>query len=70
MIDRRDGQCVEGEVFFISDELYDAVLADCDHLEGISPGQMRGRDYARVEVAVKTPQGQIAAWAYVRPDAE
>ena len=68
MIRRSPGGTVAGEVFFLRDDVYTSTLADCDDLEGISPGQLRGKWYERREVVVETDLGSIRAWAYVEPD--
>lgn len=59
---------VGGELFFFSPAVVDDVMAVCDKLEGIPPGNTRGSHYQRIEVAVDTPEGKFAAWAYVRPE--
>ena len=66
---RRDPQSrVDGELYFLKPEGYDATLRGCDDLEEIPPGQLVGDDYRRLRVTVATPEGKFAAWAYVHPD--
>jgi gamma-glutamylcyclotransferase (GGCT)/AIG2-like uncharacterized protein YtfP len=68
MIRARADASVAGELYFIRPEAYEATLRDCDDLEGIPPGRTIGRDYRRLQVTVETPEGPVAAWAYVHPD--
>jgi gamma-glutamylcyclotransferase (GGCT)/AIG2-like uncharacterized protein YtfP len=69
MIDRSPGSLIAGELFFLHPEVYEAVLADCDTLEGIVPGSSsRYALYERRCVRVLTDSGEFDAWAYVRPE--
>lgn len=67
MIEPAPHDCVEGELFFLTPEITPEVMADCDELEGIPVGEIRGPHYERVEVTVETPAGDFQAWAYVKP---
>ena len=67
MIDRSPGGSVPGELFFLRPGSYDATLADCDELEGITPRSSRYAIYERLRVRVLTDLGPHDAWAYVRP---
>lgn len=69
MIDERKDDCVLGELFFFPDANYDQVLAACDELESIPPGQLTGERYQRKVVTVSTEEGEFQAWAYVTPHA-
>lgn len=68
MIDRSPGATVAGELFFPLPACYDAVLADCDELEGVRPRQSRYAAYERRQVRVMTALGACDAWAYVKPE--
>jgi gamma-glutamylcyclotransferase (GGCT)/AIG2-like uncharacterized protein YtfP len=59
---------VAGELYFLRREAYAAALRECDDLEGIAPGEMAGASYRRLRVTVETPEGPVAAWAYVHPE--
>lgn len=59
---------VDGELFFLSREIYDETLAGCDELEEIPPGQLIGHEYERKVVSVETSEGTYQAWAYVQPE--
>ena len=61
---------VDGELFELAPEIYDATLAGCDELEEIPPGQLVGHEYERRLVSVDTNKGSIQAWAYVQPTIE
>ena len=67
MIARENGACVEGELYFLRRDLYAETMCDCDHLEGIRPGNEVGPEYRRLRVTVETAEGNISAWAYVHP---
>ncbi len=69
MIARCVGGVVEGELYDLTPDSYDATLAGCDELEELPPGQLVGQEYERRRVLVETAEGQVAAWAYVQPDA-
>ena len=68
MIARQADGVVEGELYFLDDDEYEATLAGCDELEEIPPGQLVGRDYQRKRVTVTTVSGPFEAWAYVQPE--
>jgi gamma-glutamylcyclotransferase (GGCT)/AIG2-like uncharacterized protein YtfP len=68
MIAPQPGSSVDGELYFLRDDTYDATLAGCDDLEGIPPGQLRGLEYQRKQVQVTTAEGTFWAWAYVQPE--
>jgi prolyl-tRNA editing enzyme YbaK/EbsC (Cys-tRNA(Pro) deacylase)/gamma-glutamylcyclotransferase (GGCT)/AIG2-like uncharacterized protein YtfP len=59
---------VDGELYFLMPDEYDATIAACDELEELDPGQLVGRDYQRKLVHVTTAEGPFEAWAYVRPE--
>ncbi|MGC1276269.1 MAG: gamma-glutamylcyclotransferase family protein [Planctomycetaceae bacterium] len=61
MIDRSPGASVPGEIFFPLPGCYDAVLADCDELEGVTPRQSRYAVYERRRVRVLTAIGEFEA---------
>jgi len=61
------GARVEGEVFFIRPEIYEATLARCDRLEDLPPGELVGEFYQRARVTVEAEIGSISAWAYTAP---
>ncbi|MBA3314063.1 MAG: gamma-glutamylcyclotransferase [Planctomycetota bacterium] len=67
MIDRSHGGSVPGELFFLRPGVYEAAMADCDELEGVTPRLSRYATYQRRRVTVLTDQGSFEAWAYVRP---
>ena len=69
MMARQADGLVDGELYFLADDGYEATLAGCDELEEIPPGQLVGRDYERKRVTVTTVSGPFEAWAYVQPDA-
>ncbi len=69
MIARQEGGVVEGELYFLADDEYEATLAGCDELEELPPGELVGRDYERKRVIVTTVSGPFEAWAYVQPEA-
>lgn len=68
MIDRHPGGVVDGELYFLTDAIYEATLAGCDDLEEIPRGQLIGHEYQRKRVTVETAEGLIEAWAYVQPE--
>lgn len=68
MIGRSPGDFVDGELFFLTDSIYDQTLAGCDRLEDIPPGEIVGPEYRRLAVTVETEEGKFRAWAYVHPD--
>lgn len=68
MIARQADGMVDGELYFLDDDEYDATLAGCDELEEIPAGQLVGRDYERKRVTVSTVSGPFEAWAYVQPE--
>jgi len=68
MIARRPDGTVDGELYFLPEESYDATLAGCDELEEIPPGQLIGHEYQRRIVLVETKEGTFEAWAYVQPE--
>ncbi|MEI8379081.1 MAG: gamma-glutamylcyclotransferase family protein [Planctomycetota bacterium] len=70
MIAPAPGGFVDGELFELTPEIYDATLAGCDVLEEIPPGQLVGHEYERRLVSVETNKGSIQAWAYVQPTIE
>ena len=61
------GESVAGELFFLSNDLYDETLRRCDDLEDIPPGETVGPYYRRVQRVVTTTEGQLAAWVYADP---
>ena len=67
-IARQADGVVDGELYFLDDDNYDATLAGCDALEEIPPGQLVGCDYERKRVTVSTISGPFEAWAYVQPE--
>ncbi|HEX6985467.1 MAG TPA: gamma-glutamylcyclotransferase family protein [Planctomycetaceae bacterium] len=69
MIDRSAGSVVPGELFFLRPGTYDATLAACDELEGVTPRSSRYAEYERRRVRVLTDIGEFDAWAYVKPEA-
>lgn len=69
MIARLAEGVVEGELYFLDDDEYEATLAGCDELEELPTGQLVGRDYQRKRVTVTTVTGPFEAWAYVQPEA-
>jgi gamma-glutamylcyclotransferase (GGCT)/AIG2-like uncharacterized protein YtfP len=68
MIARNEAGCVLGELFFLPADLYTQIMADCDELEMLPPGETRGEWYERIIVTVSTSEGKFEAWAYVRPE--
>lgn len=68
MIARQADGVVDGELYFLADDEYEATLAGCDELEEIPPGQLVGREYQRKRVTVSTMSGPFEAWAYVQPE--
>ena len=63
------GQRLDGELFWIRAELFVQTLADCDQLEDLPAGQLRGDYYQRAVVIARPPTGEYRAWAYVAPAA-
>ena len=61
------GDCVDGELFFISRDRFVETLHACDLLEDIIPGQLSGPFYRRTQVVIETSAGNFTAWAYVDP---
>ncbi len=68
MIARQADGVVDGELYFLAADEYEATLAGCDELEELPPGQLVGRDYERKRVTVTTASGPFEAWAYVQPE--
>ncbi|MCX7395355.1 MAG: gamma-glutamylcyclotransferase [Planctomycetales bacterium] len=68
MIAPRPAGLVDGELYFLRVDEYDATLAGCDRLEGIPPGTLSGREYERKRVVVATSAGLYDAWAYVQTE--
>lgn len=68
MIAPRPDGVVDGELYFLTQEIYHATLAGCDVLEEIPAGQLIGHEYQRKIVSVQTAEGTIQAWAYVQPE--
>lgn len=68
MIVPQPGGVVDGELFFIKENIYATTLAHCDQLEEIPPGQLVGSEYQRKQVPVETAEGCFQAWAYVAPE--
>lgn len=68
MIARQPGGAVDGELFFLTDAIYEKTIAGCDELEEIPPGQLIGHEYERKRVTVETAEGLVEAWAYVQPE--
>jgi gamma-glutamylcyclotransferase (GGCT)/AIG2-like uncharacterized protein YtfP len=68
MIARRESGFVLGELFFLPSDLSEEIIADCDELEMLPPGETRGEWYERIVVTVSTPEGEFEAWAYARPE--
>ena len=56
-----------GELFFLPDASYDQILAACDKLESLPPGELIGEWYERKVVTVSTEEGEFKAWVYVKP---
>jgi len=61
------GGRISGELFFLGPGLHAEILARCDALEDIPPGQLVGKYYRRARVRVETAEGELIAWAYVDP---
>lgn len=68
MIVRRDGDSVDGELYFLREDSRDHTMRGCDDLEGIPPGRDEGTDYRRMRVCVESAEGDVVAWAYVHPE--
>lgn len=68
MIAPSANQVVDGELFFLKPDEYDATMAGCDELEELSPGQLVGPEYQRKLVTVTTDEGSFEAWAYVQAE--
>lgn len=62
---RSPGDAVIGELYFLRPELYAATLQNCDILEDVRPGDLKGDCYYRGEVQVETDEGAFTAWAYI-----
>ena len=67
MIEERENDAALGELFFLTEATYDQVMAACDELESIPPGELIGEWYERKRVTVSTEEGEFEAWAYVKP---
>ncbi|MBD3676622.1 MAG: gamma-glutamylcyclotransferase [Planctomycetaceae bacterium] len=67
LIDVREGESVEGELYFLSEETRRETMIDLDHLEGLPPGGLVGEWYERVKRVVATEEGDFLAWVYVKP---
>jgi gamma-glutamylcyclotransferase (GGCT)/AIG2-like uncharacterized protein YtfP len=61
------GDCVTGELFFISRERFAETLQAVDILEDIEPSRLTGPYYRRTQVVIETGAGNFTAWAYVDP---
>jgi gamma-glutamylcyclotransferase (GGCT)/AIG2-like uncharacterized protein YtfP len=59
---------IDGELYILKLDKYEATLAGCDELEGIPPGKLAGHEYQRKRVTVETSEGPVIAWAYVQPE--
>jgi gamma-glutamylcyclotransferase (GGCT)/AIG2-like uncharacterized protein YtfP len=68
MIAQQPGGVVDGELFFLTDAIYETTMAGCDELEEIPRGQLVGHEYQRKRVTVETAEGLVEAWAYVQPE--
>ena len=67
MIDVREDACVTGELFFLSDAVYEQAMIEIDELEMLPTGELVGEWYERTIVSVSTLEGEFEAWAYVKP---
>jgi gamma-glutamylcyclotransferase (GGCT)/AIG2-like uncharacterized protein YtfP len=63
------GDHVTGELFFIRPADFAGTLLRCDLLEDVPAGQLVGPYYQRARVVVETADGNVAAWAYLDPQA-
>ena len=70
MIARKVDSVVDGELYFLTPATAARTLQGCDELEELPIGQLIGQEYRRVPVKTQTDNGDVIAWAYVRPDAE
>lgn len=68
MIRRESGGEVRGELCFIRETEFAEAMAGCDLLEGLSPGEVVGEEYQRIQVTVRTVEGEFVAWAYTEPE--
>jgi gamma-glutamylcyclotransferase (GGCT)/AIG2-like uncharacterized protein YtfP len=68
MIAQHLGGTVDGELFFLTEDIYETTMAGCDELEEIPAGLLIGHEYQRKRVTVETAEGLIEAWAYVQPE--
>jgi len=68
MMARQVDGVVDGELYFLAADEYEATLSGCDELEEIPVGQLVGREYQRRRVTVTTVSGPFEAWAYVQPE--
>lgn len=67
LIDACEGESVEGELYFLSEQTRDETMIALDVLEGLPPGELVGEWYERVQVSVTTDDGDYLAWVYVKP---
>jgi len=67
LIDAREGESVDGELYYLIAETYVETMIDLDNLEGLPPGKLVGEWYERIQVAVTTDDGDYLAWVYVKP---
>jgi gamma-glutamylcyclotransferase (GGCT)/AIG2-like uncharacterized protein YtfP len=64
---QQEADCVEGELYFLQPELYQATMQGCEELEEIPPGATVGEYYRRLQVQVETAVGFYTAWVYADP---
>ena len=69
MIARDLNSVVDGELFWLTAENYEATLAGCDRLEELPVNGLIGDEYRRIAVRVQTESGEVVAWAYACPNA-
>jgi gamma-glutamylcyclotransferase (GGCT)/AIG2-like uncharacterized protein YtfP len=63
------GAEVSGELFFLAPAISRETLEQCDRLEEIPPGTLRGDWYTRQIVEVETDDSRHRAWAYLESGA-
>jgi gamma-glutamylcyclotransferase (GGCT)/AIG2-like uncharacterized protein YtfP len=62
------GETIDGELFWIAVDQFDAVLRDIDQLEDLPADALVGPYYRRAKVLALWRDGAVTAWAYVAPE--
>lgn len=57
---------VVGELYELTESRAERTLRECDELEELIPGTLRGQEYERRRVQVRAGGIVVEAWAYVQ----